>query len=211
MTAAGPLVYVFWHWARPSIGREEYEAHQRTFHETFAAHPPDGFVGSSSSMVSGAPWANAGSLAYEDRYVLRDAAALDTLDESVANPPHLEAHRNAAKGAAGGAAGLYRVRLGAPLAGPRHAAWFAKGEGVVYDDFLALMDPLVREGEAVLYMRRMVLGPTPEFCLQSVAPVTLPSSLRRVELLLHPVWLAPNRQNTTAGADFRRSTGLPGP
>ena len=27
------LAYVFWHWARPGIGRPDYEATQRAFHD----------------------------------------------------------------------------------------------------------------------------------------------------------------------------------
>jgi len=185
MTAS--LLYVFWHWKRPSIQRAAYETHQRSFHAMFEAHPPEGFVSSSSSLVEGAPWANVGDIAYEDRYCLHDAGALDTLDRSVAIAPYREAHGSAAKGAAGGVAGLYRVRLGAPLRGPRHALWFGKGEGVSYDDMVGLLAPLIREAESVLWMRRMVLGPTPEFCLQSMAPVSLPPSLHALHLRLQPL------------------------
>ena len=186
MTAS--LLYVFWHWKRSCIEGAEYEAHQRSFHATFEAHPPEGFVCSSSSLIQGAPWANSGDVAYEDRYCLLDAAALDTLDQSVAVDPHREAHASAAKGAAGGSAGLYRVRLGVPLSGPRHAWWFARGPGMTYEDLVGLLAPLIREGESVMWMRRMVLGPTPEFCLQSVAPLSLPLQLSTLQLRLQPLW-----------------------
>lgn len=188
MTVPAPLLYVFWHWRRPSIERAEYEAHQQAFHAAFAAHPPEGFVGSSSSVITGAPWANGGEVAYEDRYAVRDAAALDTLDRSVTADPHRPAHEGAVKGVSGGTAGLYRVRLGVPLPEPRHALWFAKAEMMTYDTLIALLAPLVRDGESVLLVRRMVLGPTPEFCLQSVAPLTVPPSLSPFELTLEPIW-----------------------
>jgi hypothetical protein len=188
VTELAPLLYVFWHWRRPSIERAEYEAHQRSFHATFAAHAPDGFVGSSSSAVTGAPWANGGDMAYEDRYALRSAGALDTLDQSVTADPHRRAHDGAVNGVAGGTAGLYRVRLGVPLPGPRHASWFGKCEGMSYDTLIALVAPLVQDGESVLWMRRMVLGPTPEFCLESVRPLNVPAPLSALELKLEPIW-----------------------
>lgn len=209
MTVAAQLLYVFWHWRRPSSERAEYEAHQRAFHAAFEAYPPDGFVDSSSSVVVGAPWANGGNIAYEDRYALRDAGVLDTLDRSVTADPHRGAHEGAVKGVAGGTAGLYRVRLGVPVAGPRHALWFGKGEGMPYDTLVALIAPLVRNGESVLWMRRMVLGPTPEFCLQSVMPMRLPPPWSPLELKLEPIW--PPQQGLGLGrpGDFpaRRGRG----
>ena len=188
MSGPTPLLYVFWHWSHAHTDRAEYEARQRSFHAAFEAHPPDGFVGSSSSVVVGAPWANGGDTAYEDRYALRDASALDTLDQSVTADPHRRAHEGAVQGVAGGTAGLYRVRLGVLLASPRCALWFGKSEGMTYDALMTLLSPLVRDGESVLWMRRMVLGPTPEFCLESVAPMSLPATLSPLELQLEPIW-----------------------
>lgn len=184
------LIYVFWHWKRPSMDTAEYEAHQRAFHAALAARPPAGFSRSTSSAVTGAPWANGGGAAYEDRYFVRDSAALDALEGGVTSGPRQRAHDHAAVGAAGGTAGLYRVRLGAPPAAPRYASWFSRPEGMSYDQLFALLAPLVNEHDSVLWMRRMVLGPPAEFCLQSAAPLKVPPPLCPLQLTLRPLWPA---------------------
>ncbi len=166
----------------------EYEARQRDFHEALAAHPPDGFSHSISSAVTGAPWANGGAESYQDCYVIRDSGALDALDRAVVGAAHRSSHERAAAVAEGGAAGLYRIRLGASLATPRYAGWFGKPPGMTYDELLARCAPLVHAGERVLWMRRMVLGPTPEFCLESVTPATIPAELEGFSLTLRPIW-----------------------
>ena len=188
MTTEGGLAYTFWHWKQPQISATEYEARQRDFHSALAADPPSGFLCSVSSAVTGAPWANGGAEAYQDRYVIGDSSALDALDRAVASGMYRQAHDNAAAVAESGIAGLYRARIGVPLPAPRHAVWFAKPSGMSYDQLLARCEPLVRPDDSVLWMRRMVLGPTPEFCLESMTPVTLPPELRGLALSLRPVW-----------------------
>lgn len=182
------LAYVFWHWKQPAVSAAKYEARQRAFHAALAEHPPTGFARSISTALDGAPWANGGGPAYQDRYLIQDSASLDALDACVRSGARQETHDSAASVAAGGTAGLYRARLGAPVAAPRYALWFAKPPGTTYDELLALWGPLVRGGESVLWMRRMVLGPTPEFCLESVTPLDLPRRLGAIALTLRPVW-----------------------
>lgn len=188
VTPEATLAYVFWHWKRPHVPADQYEARQQDFHRALAAHPPDGFSCSSSSAVAGAPWANGGAEAYQDRYLVRDSGALDTLDRAVAGGGQRAPHDRAAAVAAGGAAGLYRARVGSPLAAPRYALWLDKTRGSSYDEFVARFAPLVRAGESVLWMRRMVLGPTPEFCLESTTPLAVLAEVRGLTLSLRPVW-----------------------
>jgi hypothetical protein len=57
----------------------------------------------------------------------------------------------------------------------RHAVWFAKPPGMTYDDMYARLTPLVQESGASLWGRQMVLGPTSEFCLRSISPLSLPA------------------------------------
>ncbi len=188
MTTVATLAYVFWHWKQPTVATSQYEALQRDFHAALADNPPNGFSYSISSAVSGAPWASGGAEAYQDRYLIQDSSALAALDRAVVSGTQRAVHDGAATVAAGGAAGLYRARLGTPLAAPRHALWFAKPRGMSYADLLVRCGPLVHPNASVLWMRRMVLGPTPEFCLESTMPVTLPSDLEGLALSLRPVW-----------------------
>lgn len=184
------LAYTFWHWRRSSIPAAEYEARQRAFHAALAAHPPAGFSQSISSSLTGAPWANAGGDAYQDRYVVRDSAALDALEQAAISGARQRPHDDAARVAEGGTAGLYQARIGRLVTAPRHAAWFAKPEGMSYDELLAQCKALVHDGESVLWMRQMVLGPSPEFCIESTNGLTLPPEYRPLSVALRPVWPA---------------------
>jgi hypothetical protein len=189
VTGAGALAYVFWHWPRASVAGTRYEADQRAFHAALATRPPAGFSHSSSSMLSGALWANGGREAYQDRYFIRSSAALDALDRGVASGPRRQAHQSAARAAAGGTAGLYRARLGTPPVAPRRALWFSKPAGVTYDELVAMLHPLVRQDESVLWMRRLVLGPSPEFCLETAVPVAPTLPFPALEVAFHgQVW-----------------------
>ena len=181
------FAYTFWHWRRPEVDAATYEAAQRRFHAALAAAPSPGFSRSHSAALRGAPWAADGGGAYEDWYLIEGTAALDPLNHAAVNAPRRKPHDAAAVLAAGGAAGVYTVRHGAPLAAPPLALWFAKPEGMTYAQLDAELRHHVAKG-ACLWMRYMVLGPTPEFCLHSFAPVQLPPPFATIALDLRPVW-----------------------
>jgi hypothetical protein len=182
------LAYVFWHWPRAAVRAEDYERAQRRFHDALAAAPSQGFTRSQSSRLRGAAWAAAGGDAYEDWYLVNASAALDPLNHAAISASRAAPHEAAAALAAGGAAGLYVLRGGSPVSAPRHAAWFAKPAGMSYAALdQALGDTLARAG-AALWMRFMVLGPTPEFCLQSREPFALPAPFAATPIALRPVW-----------------------
>lgn len=182
------LAYVFWHWRRRDVGADEYERLQRTFQAALGHSPPAGFVLSRSAAIVGAPWGPAGREMYEDWYLVTGSAALDPLNDAAVTGSRHPAHDAAAAAAEGGTAGLYRLRRGAPLGAPHAAAWFAKPAGMSYAALYDTLDPVVRNGSATLWGRQMVLGPTPEFCLQSERPVPLPDVLAALTLTLRPVW-----------------------
>ena len=182
------LAYTFWHWRRSSVPAAEYEERQRTFHAALAEHPPAGFSHSISSSVTGAPWANGGGEAYQDRYIVRDSAALDALEEAAISGARQRPHDDAARDAEGGTAGLYQARVGRPISAPRQTLWFAKPDGMRYEELFARCGPLVRDGESVLWMRQMVLGPSTEFCIESANELTLPREFRPLAVALRPLW-----------------------
>ena len=129
------------------------------FQAALAAHPPNGFSSASTVRIRGAPWA--GQAAYEDWYLVHDMTALGTLNAAAVSGPRLEPHNAVARLAAGGTAGLYGLRLGAPLASPLHSAWFGKPPGMRYPALFELVGPLVTDAGGGFWMRPMVLGPTP--------------------------------------------------
>jgi hypothetical protein len=184
------LAYVFWHWRRDDVAASEYEQAQRRFHAALRDAPSAGFSRSHSAALRGAPWAAGGGEAYEDWYLVDVSAALDPLNTAAITASRAAPHDAAAALAAGGAAGLYTLRGGRALnaGAPRHAQWFSKPAGMSYAALdAALAEVLQREG-AALWMRYMVLGPTPEFCLQSRTPVMLPTPFTALPLQLRPVW-----------------------
>jgi len=183
------LAYVFWHWRQPFISQGDYEDRQRAFHAALAAAPSAGFLGSFSHGLSGAPWAAAGGDAYEDWYQVEDSASLDPLNAAAVTASRRAPHDAAATAAAGGTAGIYSLRLGAPLAQPAFGTWFAKPGGMRYEHLFAALAPAIDQG-AVLWMRYMVLGPSPEFCLHSIMEPALPEGLEARVLPLTPVWRA---------------------
>ncbi len=182
------LSYTVWHWRRPDVARDEYERRQRAFHAALGASGAPGFVRSVSVALDGAPWAGAGGEAYEDWYLVDGSAALDPLNDAAIGAARERPHAEAAAVAAGGTAGLYRLRAGAVLAAPAHATWFAKPADRGYARLFDELRPLVERTAGALWCRQMVLGPTPEFCLQGEGPVELPAGYEALRLPLRPVW-----------------------
>lgn len=167
------LAYVFWHWPKSGVSPGTYEAAQRRFHAALAAAPPPGFARSRSAVISGAPWAASGGVAYEDWYLVNASAALDPLNHAAITASRQAAHDAAAALAAGGTAGLYTLRGGETLTAPARAYWFSKPEGMTYAQLDARLEDLVARG-ACVWMRYMVLGPAREFCLWGPAGLKLP-------------------------------------
>ena len=159
------LAYVFWHWPHSTADRESYVTDLIAFHETLRANKPPGFLRSIVFSVQNANWLNTTEPAFEDWYLVNDSAAIDPLNEAAVTGPCEQPHNLVARKAAGGTAGLYRLRTGTPdIATSRHALWFAKPEGEPYEDFFRRMEDQRPEGSA-LWGRQMTLGPTAEFCL----------------------------------------------
>jgi hypothetical protein len=186
--ASGPLAYAFWHWKRAEVPVAEYEARQCAFQEALARSKPAGFRWGTTSRLAGAAWAAAGAPAYEDWYLVDDMAALEQLNEAAVTAGRAGPHDAIASLAANGTAGLYGLRAGTPFPGAGFAHWFAKPPGMGYPVLSSLLTPLIEPGRSALWSRRMTLGPTPEFCLQSLAPLELPSGFQVQRLVLEPVW-----------------------
>lgn len=180
------LSYTFWHWKRSGVAAEAYEARQREFQAALAAHPPAGFLRGHTVKLRGAAWAAEGSVAYEDWYLIRDMSALAPLNAGAVSGPLRAPHDAVAHLSGGGTAGLYGLRAGSAMRGPAAAAWFGKPDGMTYAALDAALAPLAAHG--ALWMRQMVLGPAPEFCLHTAAPVELPAVFLVQRWPLEAVW-----------------------
>ncbi|HYK21171.1 MAG TPA: hypothetical protein VEV42_10580 [Pyrinomonadaceae bacterium] len=166
------LAYVFWHWPRPDIDGASYEEHLIDFYQTLAANKPRGFRDSVTFRIRGAGWLKTNGEAYEEWYQLDDSAALDLLNEAAVSGACEEPHNRAAREAADGVGGLYRLRAGnEDLAQARFATWLSKPSGVSYKDFYAGLESLTSQPGVALWGRQMTLGPTTEFCLHTPTPI----------------------------------------
>lgn len=197
MTRESLLAYVFWHWRQSSAERNAYESAQLAFQRALATSPSVGFVRSFSHAIAGAPWANQGGEAYEDWYLVRDTAALDPLDEAAVTAGRKSAHDAAASLAANGTAGLFQLRAGAAptaprpgsgLAGPRSAQWFSKPAGLSYPQIFAAVEPALGPVGGSLWVRKMTLGPSPEFCVLAREPAALAPPFQMFAVQLRPIW-----------------------
>jgi hypothetical protein len=188
------LAYIFWHWKQPAVSAQDYESTQRAFHAALEAAPSPGFHRSESFAMAGYPWAAVGAPAYEDWYYVDDSAALDPLNDAAVSASRAAPHNAAARLAEGGTAGIYRLKLPQPSTvvdwppPPSTAYWFAKPAGMSYENLWPLLGRIVGEGGATLWIRHMVLGPSPELCLRASEPVHLPPPLTPLEVALRTVW-----------------------
>ena len=185
------LAYVFWHWKQVQVAAHEYERRQRQFHQALSDAPPPGYVRSFSFGIVGAPWAADGSDAYEDWYLVRDFAALGTLNDAAISQSRRGPHDAAASLAKAGTAALYGLRCGTALPEPACVYWFGKPAGMGYAAAFAQLAPLVEQADAALWMRQMTLGPALEFCLHAPAPLALPGSFDALYMQLRPAWPKP--------------------
>jgi len=180
------LAYVFWHWPQSTVDPDLYSTDLITFHETLRANKPQGFLQSTVFLIHHANWLNTTGPAFEDWYLLSDSSAIDPLNEAAVTGPCEQPHNLVARAAAGGTAGLYRLRTGtADISTSRHALWFSKPEGEPYKEFFRRLQAVCPEGSG-LWGRQMTLGPTSEFCL--LTPSLTEHTLTGQHVSLELVW-----------------------
>ena len=183
-----PLAYVFWHWPSSEVNAVDYETRQRAFHAALRDEPPRGFRGSMTHAIDHVPWSADGTAAYEDWYLVDDFTSLGHLEEAAVSASRRAPHDSAAAHAAGGTAGLFRLRLGCVAAKPTVGTWFAKPRGMSYEALFAQLASELATFDGGLWMRQMTLGPGNEFCLLG-APHSAPSGMLNVgQVPLRPVW-----------------------
>lgn len=167
------LAYVFWHWPQPGVDAATYVDHLVSFHRALNENKPVGFNGSRVFRMHGVSWLNTTGDAYEDWYLVDDSAALDRINAGAVSGPCEAPHNLVAREAAGGTAGLYRIKVGDVFTEPRLATWLSKPDGVSYTDFYSTLEPIVT---GALWQRQMTLGPTTEFLIHSATEIQLPES-----------------------------------
>ena len=173
--------YVFWHVPRAGVAARDYEGLHRDFHEVLRQAAVPGFRGLRVFRLESIPWLRATASGYEDWHLLDDSAALDRLNAAAVSSHRQLPHDRIAAVADDGTAGLYGLRLGAPIT-PTYAYWLTKPEGTSYAAFERSLQPAIDAG-CCLWGRRMTLGPTPEFCLQAPAERSMPDAVHAMRLV----------------------------
>lgn len=161
------LAYTFWHW--PSPQAVSYEQRIAAFQAALAAEPPAGFRGGLTLRHEAAPWLP--REAYLDWYMVDGFADLHSLNDGAISASRKAPHDSVAALAAGGLGGVYKLHSGP--AEPRFARvahWFHKPAGMRYDQLYEKLTDV----PGSLWMRQMVLGPSPEFVLFALGAIALP-------------------------------------
>jgi len=185
------LAYVFWHWHGPQIDTNAYQEYLKRFHQTLSEHKPEGFHYSRVLEMEQFPWLERVEETYEDWYIVENSAALDLLDQGAVAGVRLEPHNQVARWTEGGTAGLYRLHFGeAHLSSVRFAYRFSKPAGMSYAALYDLLLPLEEQKAGSLWVRKMTLGPGPEFCLHSSEDVVLPEVLQALKMPVQQIWLS---------------------
>lgn len=185
------LAYVFWHWPRAEVQRASYEEKLASFTASLNANRASGFVEALSFRVGSLPWGLAGASVYEDWYVVRDFAALGALNDAAVSDGARSPHDTIAKDFMKGAGGVFKSVIGAlPLGEARVATWIEKTIGPSYQSYYDDLARALGGQRYRVWRRQMVLGPSPQFCVQSAEPVELPSTLRPYSVRLQPIGAA---------------------
>ena len=177
------LAYVFWHRRKQEFSRGEYEDTLKQFHEVLNELHLEGFHGSLVARITGAPWLQPDSDAYEDWYLLDGSEVLDRLNEVAVQDARKGPHNEIALRATDFKGGLYQLKTGAhsSISG-EFAIWHSKPAGTTYEAFYKNLSEYLTD-ESALWRRQMTLGPTSEFCLTSHSKVGVPASF-------HPILLS---------------------
>ncbi|MBY0505507.1 MAG: hypothetical protein K2X03_16460 [Bryobacteraceae bacterium] len=169
------IAYLFWHTPRAGVDEAQYAAKLIHFHEELE-QLGSGSTGLALDPVAYSlpevPWIPVNRSVYLDVYAMDSTSRMETLNSAAVSGPMLQPHQEIAALYGSGAGSLYDVRAG-QLGPATDSYWFAKPQGMTYAELDALLNPLITPGVALL-RRLMVLGPSPEFCLLSPAPLTLP-------------------------------------
>jgi hypothetical protein len=166
------LAWVFWHARFEHVAEAEYDRALAVFHERIRAAAPAGLLGLRTIRYDGVPWLETSTTVYEDWHFLADSAALDRLEAAAVAEFAGATHERVARLARGARAGLYRLCRGRPAPGVPSIRWTDKPRGQPEAAFVASLD-----GAAAVWRRSMVLGPTPEFGVESSAEPGAPLAL----------------------------------
>src|SRR5512133_1924602 len=127
------LAYVFWHWPAPAVDAARYAESLVAFHRALASAPSPGLRASRVYEVEVAPWLPV-ARAFEDWYLVDDFAALGALNDAAVSGARREPHDAAARLAADGHGGVYRLLAPARGGALPRTTWCSKPAGAPYPE-----------------------------------------------------------------------------
>lgn len=163
------LGYLFFHRAAPGVDRQEYESDLRKFHVALAGSGLDSFLGSRSYRLGDG---------YCDWYMVSSSAVLDALNELAVSGARAGSHAAVAGHAVDGAGKLLSLVSGRPSPEGTYEIRFSKPRGMAYAELYERLRQVTEKADASLWRRMMTLGPPPEFCILSDAPIDLPAEMK---------------------------------
>ena len=174
------LHYIFWHWPRTGVDLGVYAGKLVRFQEEVENYLGGDLSGETAAYRSAPPpWIPPDVTAFSDWYAVENGTLFDKLSDVTAGPAVKVAHSELAALYGGGAGSLYDYKKGYAFDPTfvQYTHWFAKPTGMSYEDFYALLEPITSLPNTTLLRRRMVLGPSPEFCLASEKLYELPGPI----------------------------------
>lgn len=166
------LLYIFWSWPRQGVDLAVYGGRLSTFREELEDYMGGQLTAETASFSSPAPpWLPKDVPAFSDWWPMQNASVLDNLNEGALTSNVKPAHDAIAELYGGGAGSLYDWKKGVSYdpSWVNFTHWFAKPAGMSYAALYELLAPVLEQDKVLLLRRRMVLGPSPEFCIASEA------------------------------------------
>jgi len=182
------LAVVFWNSRRAKDDVGGYESSLTEFHQALNANKPEGFRFSATYRVAETPWFTPKNEIFEDWYVLKNFAALDSLDYAVMHTGSKDAHRHLMKSTAAASGAIFALTKGAArFDGLPEANWMLKPRNMTVDSLIASTRAQLPDGKCSLWTRALGLGPT-QHCLLSSGPVVFPKNYRAFSAQRELIW-----------------------
>jgi hypothetical protein len=175
LSGGHPLAYVFWHWARPEIPVQSYEAKLASFLRGLSSDNVPGLMDALSFRVGPLPWGPPDAGFYEDWYVVKDFTSLGALNDGAITGSAGTAHDSIVKDFMKGTGSVFRlVSGGLPLRESHLATWTEKPIGPSYQSYYDELTKATAGIRTDVWRRQLALGPSQQFCIHSVEPLQVP-------------------------------------
>ena len=161
------LAYVFWHRPYQKVDRVSYETAILRFQAALNRRPPPGLIGACSHRIEAVPWLG-NQPGYEDWCLLQGSWAMDPLNGFAVAGDVQSPHDTLAAQMEFGAGGLYAHAQGEPSAmAESTVVWLTRPRGIQWRPPLEAACSALSASTA--WRRQMVLGPAPEFGVETPA------------------------------------------